>query len=122
MRISKATVEDLQKALESVNKKYNGNVIFNRLEAKRFTLKVKSSREAGAKLGYQVNKRGDRRKTTSACWHVHGDFFEALFEVNPQAVVYAGQKRITAEGGNWQDWNIGSIMSPLYFSEACECA
>lgn len=111
---------DLIKALEVVNKKYNNNVKFNRFDiisSNRigFTLKVKDSSGAGAKTGFSG------RKTVAACWHIHGDFFEALFDINIDAVVRTANKVITREEGNWQDWNIGSIMEPLYYSEACNC-
>lgn len=118
-----STGYELTKALEIINQKYNNNVIFNRepenisSNSVRFTLKVKNSSEIGARRGFIP--RG--RKMTSACWHVHGDFFEALLSINPKAVIKAGPKTIDINGGNWQDWNIGSIMQPMYYSEACEC-
>ena len=122
MRLSYATAEDLREALKAVNELYNDNIMFKRLDGKIFTLRVKDSKGAGARRGYNFTKSGERRRLISACWHVHGDFFEALFKVNPRAVVHAGRRKITAEGGNWQDWNIGSLITPLYHSEACDCA
>ena len=109
----------LQKALEIVNQKYNNNVIFKRLTPEgrryRFTLRVKDSKGDGAKTGYTG------RHTISACWHVHGNFFDALLEIKPDAVIQSASKTISSNGGNWQDWNIGSILNPLYFSESCNC-
>jgi hypothetical protein len=61
----------------------------------------------------------------SACWHVHGDFFDALFKIQPNAVVQVsagGETRnITIDGGNWQDMNIGSEVYPLMMSTLCGC-
>jgi len=61
----------------------------------------------------------------SACWHVHGTFFEKLLIVKPTARILstmAGKVlEITKDSGNWQDLNIGSDRNPVYASEACEC-
>jgi hypothetical protein len=80
-----------------------------------FTLRVKSSSGPGAKIGYSG------RKTISACWHVHGYFFEYLFLSYPGIYIISQGKKMTSNSDNWQDQNIGSIMQPLYFSEACNC-
>ena len=119
--ITNATIDQLRQAMEAVNKLYDGNVIFNRQPEPvgsrlRFTLRVKDSKGPGARRSHQG------RRMSSACWHVHGHFFEELFKVNPEAYVVAGGcKRISKDGGNWQDRNIGSRMFPMFFSEACRC-
>jgi len=116
------TIDDLKKALDKVNKDFNDNVMFNRYPEVvlknqiRFTLRVKDSKGPGHRIGYYK-----RQKLTSACWHVHGKFFEYLFEINPDAVIISAGKKVTNYNGNWEDWNIGSLMNPFYFSEACDC-
>lgn len=121
---------DLQKALDVVNEKYEGNVIFRRLEprGKRwlFTLKVIDSRAPGHRRGYpHFTKSGIGRRMPCACWHVHGDFFDALFDINEDAEIIVsgrdGKRCINKYGGNWKDSNIGSMMYPYYFSQACDC-
>lgn len=125
MKAKNATIGDLENALQVVNQKYQGNIRFKRLEQNgrgvNFTLTVNSSREPGHRLGfYGIN--GKQKRVSAACWHAHGDFFDALFTIAPDAVVRSqGDKVITKHQGNWQDWNIGSQMQPMYFSEACEC-
>jgi hypothetical protein len=115
------TLETLEKALVNVNKRYKGNVIFKRYPEKKgrqyhFTLKVKNSREPGARIGFEGHH------IRSACWHVHGNFFEEVFKLDPGATIISGGSLIiTKDAGNWQDRNIGSIMKPLYYSDACEC-
>ena len=114
--------EELQLALEKINHKYDGNVIWNRSPDQtdkrglvwKFTLRVRNSRGAGASIS------SSGRHSTSACWHVHGDFFDALFEINPNAIVVARGRKITKDFGNWSDYNIGSVMSPFMASEGCE--
>ena len=119
--ITNATTDQLRQALDEVNKLYDGNVIFNRQPEPvgsriRFTLRVKDSKGPRARL----SKQG--RRMTSACWHVHGDFFDTLIDLNHDIYIKTGgDKRVDYHGGNWQDWNIGSRMFPMFFSEACRC-
>ena len=128
MNIQKVTSEDLQKALFEVNKKYEDNIKFNNFKQKAsmtflVTLKCKDSKKAGHRRGAISNPEDNckGRLLINACWHVHGHFFEQLFKVNPNARVRTGKDLITIEGGNWQDRNIGSLIYPLWFSEACDC-
>ena len=116
----------LEEALEKINVKYKGNVIFNRLEPSSvnrslFTLKVADCKKAGARLGFSFKKDGKRRRLSSACWHVHGDFFDAVLEIAPEAIIKSAGKVISKDGGNWQDWNAGSTYNPAYMSELCDC-
>ncbi len=114
----------MNRALAIVNQKYNGNIEFNRFSHEgngfRFTLRVINSRLPGARLGFTG------KHLINACWHVHGNFFDALLNIYGHAKIKTAKRTIekTAEGqiiGNWEDWNIGSIMEPLYYSEACNC-
>ena len=117
----KCTQEDLFKALSIINLKYADNVQFNRFDFPNFTLRVKDSHKAGHRFGFNATASGKKRYLVSTCWHVHGDFFDALFKVNPDAYIWSGGRRIDITQGNWEDRNIGSVMSPLMYSDACEC-
>ncbi|MFA5321948.1 MAG: hypothetical protein WC373_04685 [Smithella sp.] len=115
-----ATFDELEKALVIVNKIYHGNVMFDRLDGasknrRNFTLRVKDSSGQGARRGFA------HQRMINACWHVHGNYFEALFKVNPAIWIATCGRRITNTSGNWIDRNIGSIARPLYYSEACDC-
>lgn len=120
-----ATVAEMVNALKIVNAKYAGNVCWNRFEPNgksvHFTLKVSKSKGPGHSIGYMELKTGGHAKLSYACWHVHGDFFDALIEVNPKARIRTAKTVIDATGGNWQDWNVGSIVRPMYYSEKCDC-
>lgn len=125
MYLKDGTIEELHKAMEEVNKRFDNNIEFNRVPEHygnkiRFTLKVKDSKKEGHRLGssYGDNKQ---RRLISACWHVHGYFFEEVFKINPNAMIISRNKEITKDYGNWEDDNIGSQMNPLYHSEACDC-
>jgi len=85
------------------------------------TLRVKDSHGKGAKLSYPNPSTGRQRHLINACWHVHGYFFEALLEINENIVIKTAGRTVDKNGGNWHDWNIGSMMYPMYYSEACDC-
>ncbi len=120
MKAYNVTESQLEQALTEVNKKYGNNVIWNRAPERqgrsyRFTLRVKDSHGKGARIGFTG------RAMVSACWHVHGDFFDALFEIEPDTRIISAGNEITINYGNWEDRNIGSIIHPMYYSEACNC-
>jgi hypothetical protein len=136
MLVSNTTIEQMNSALDIINQRYNNNIIWNRepeLVGKklRFTLRVKNSKGLGAKISYtSVPWGGKPRRSTSACWHVHGHFFDALLDINPSAVIQTNIKCESIpiykdEAGtvcnNWQDWNIGSVMYYIPYSTSCEC-
>jgi len=119
-----ATRKDLEKALENINGKYQNNIKFKRLDQigkkVHFTLTVESSKGPGHKTSASYFHRG--RKVAAACWHVHGDFFDALLAVNPEARINTmGKIWIDKNGGNWQDWNVGPPVSPIMISACCDC-
>jgi len=124
MLAGNVTVGELDKALEKTNERYEGNLIWKRSPERvgrrfRFTLTVKTSKGKGGRRGHSG------RRIAAACYHAHGDFFDNLLEIQPEAFVLVagakGQKRIDIDGGNWEDYNLGSNWRPLYASEACDC-
>lgn len=129
MLTKNVSFEELQKALEKTNKLFDGNIDFKDIRqvnknSIRFTLKVKNSKGKGSKKSityFPFENKVKMRNTANACWHVHGTFFEKLLEINPKAIIKSAGKTITGDGGNWQDWNIGSILFPVYYSDSCLC-
>ena len=121
MLVSGTKKDTIYEALDYVNEIYENNIYINdfkRYSDKRFrfTLRCKSSRGAGARLSWSG------RYTVSACWHVHGYFFDFLFELDKNTNIYVGRLGwIKNQGDNWQDFNVGSLMFPAYISELCNC-
>lgn len=108
--LTNATFSQLNEALRHLNKRYSGNISFNNLtqETKnrvRFTLKAKSG-EPGSRLSTSG------RRLPKASWHAHGYFFDALFALDPNIWVKSRGHKITKDAGNWEDFNVGSIMFP----------
>ena len=118
--IGKATYQEISQAIEATSARFNHNIESNRFEqdGKTFfvTLKAKDSHGEGARIGFTG------RALPNACWHVYGNFFDELFRQNPEIVVIALGKKITNDGGNWEDSNVGSLVHPRWFSEMCHCA
>lgn len=133
MLVKNAANTHLFQAMAIVNKKYGNNITWNREPEPhgsqlRCTLKVKSSKGSGAKVSYSSYHKP--RRTIAACWHVHGDFFDALLGIQPGAIITThtnkGITKIYADAtgdviDNWQDWNVGSYAYPVFFNESCEC-
>ena len=119
MKVRNISSIELQAALDKINIKYDNNIVFKRFDVLRkginFTLSVKNSKNPGSRKGIKGNRMA------SACWHVHGDLFDAILKINDQAIIIAPHNKIDFYGGNWEDYNIGSIMNPFYASEACNC-
>jgi hypothetical protein len=121
--ITNATKEQLERAMLHINRQYfNGNICFKGWKEQgrhlQFTLTVHDSKGPGSRHSHTG------RRIAAACWHAHGYLFEALFKVDPRIWVQVslhGNQRITIEGGNWQDRNIGSVAQPMLYSEACDC-
>lgn len=121
---------DMRLALFEVNRKYDGNVMFNRYDVKdkaiHFTLRVKSNEGPGHRMSVPRRGTGTQRRLVSACRHVHGNFFNALLSINPYAVIITSfgvgsARKITADGRSWQNINIGSQTFPFLQSQTCEC-
>ena len=114
-----ATAQQLHDALKHVNTLFSDNIVFKSGPTQtgnrqQFTLTVKDSSAPGGRLSHTGNR------VSAACWHVHGRFFEYLFSDGVELII-AGDKRMQSNLDNWQDWNIGSMMQPMYYSEACNC-
>lgn len=110
-----ATETQLRKALQTVNKQRGYKLRFNRFDRKgkyvNFTIET-DSKIPGAR------KSHSGRNLPKASWHAHGFLFEEILKLNKESVIISkGTKKITINGGNWEDSNIGSMFKPCYFSE-----
>lgn len=128
MLVRNTNMREIKRALSILNKKYKGNITLIEMKnankkktAFRFRLWCKDSHKPGARLSQSRSSLGNRKHFPAVCWHGHGDFWDILFALNPNAKVWA-HKWITKDKGNWEDRNIGSMFDPLLYSEACECA
>jgi len=125
MILSNCTKADIDKALEAVNRVFGGNIrIKNYCQLSgtglrhRVTLRVIDSHGDGAHLSRYMEAFGHKaRHTISACWHVHGKFFDNL----PHRTKITSMGKVTMAGDLWNDFNVGSVLYPIYASDSCEC-
>ena len=66
------------------------------------------------------------RRVHAVCWHGHRDFYRAIFEAAPDAVIITARARYNGADHFEQtyeqtDGNIGSQAQPMYYSDACDC-
>ena len=123
MHIVGVTDAELDAALAAVNQRFGGNIRWNRHDAVNracttweVTLRCYSSRASGHGISYSP-ATGSWRNLATACWHVHGYFFDAL---PPHARINARGQPFSP-GDPWRDFDVGSVVYPRYASEACSC-
>ena len=70
---------------------------------------------------------GKTRRVWATCWHGHRDFMRKVFDLTPAAKIrtvlakYDSQEDFEKTFERTGDVNIGSLMSPMYASDACMC-
>lgn len=124
MLIVGATRQQIIDALHKVNARFGNNITFRRLEWAGRTrdgrdkydvlLRVKDTSGPGAR------RSPAGKRMIYACWHTHGCFFDALGEL-PQRVDIKAEGRWFRAGDAWVDWNKGSLLAPVMYSEMCDC-
>ena len=120
MKIKGLSIEQLETALSNVNKKHgyklrfvdgiskNGNFLNCRLRSEKSNIEGASKSVSG-------------RNSVSASWHAHGYFFDELYDMNPNALIYSGGLKMMSKADNWQDYNLGSQINPCFASELSIC-
>lgn len=126
MKLYGVTKDQLEAIMLRVSRKrYRGNLEFVYVEQHRnhvqFTLRVKDSHDKGARLGHTG------RHMVSACWHAHRDLMREIFTQYPEARLISAQAVYNGAADFTQKYlatgykNIGSMMQPLTYEQACEC-
>ncbi len=124
-RISQATMIE---AMERVNAVYDNKIeyLYIEPEGTGFAFRIRATNKRGPGSKFSASsftlKDGSRRRVMGACWHVHGLLFDTIIELSPGSWITTGAAgRIDVNGGNWHDYNIGSMMYPMDASQQCEC-
>lgn len=128
MQLTGITLEQFHSVVETISiAAYDGNLAVsddakaisgNSCRARVVTV---SSRGTGARRSWSG------RHGKWACWHAYRDVMLALFEVNPNARIrtslanYRGRAGFMAEYPETAYKNIGSMVSPAYMPELCDC-
>jgi hypothetical protein len=109
-----ATRQTVIEAIEAINNEHDYSIGLNRNDqtGKWFNFTIASpSKVPGARVS------GSGRNLAKASWHAHGYLFDAIFAIEPDAIIQALGNKITKNAGNWQDVQIGSLYNPIYMSE-----
>src|SRR3989304_7695526 len=63
------------------------------------------------------------RRVSALCWHGHKLLFEALLEINPEAVIRTMHTNTTYSNDQreWAAPVIGPPIYPVRYSECCDC-
>ena len=120
----------IESAIWETRSVFGGNVEFRSIESTRTvpvpdhkpnrfraTLTVRDSAGIGASWNPVRNRR-----ISAACWHVHGTFFAILIRIDPAARIRTFAGTIDSNGGNWRDFDRGSLFEPWRASEGCKCS
>jgi len=81
---------------------------------------------AGVKVNYHPFV-GRRRRANAACYHAHGHFMRALFDMNPEGEIKTAVSRYKGVDGFEKNAyalgyrNVGSRMHPVQYRECCDC-
>ena len=89
-------------------------------------IKIKENKNY-QRVGFSKNKDGSRKKVNSICWHGYKDFLIEMYKYHPNARVVTAQATYLNKEDFEQKYpdtafnNIGSMVDPLYYSDACLC-
>lgn len=126
MIVANVTLAELESARARVSKQYGDNIIWNRApealnkrgDRWRLTIRCRSSKGLGHGVSRSALPFGGRpRRLPTACWHVHGNFFDAL----PACATILARGHAMRPQDSWKDYNVGSIVNPIFASESCDC-
>lgn len=121
--------EQISNAVTAISKAYENNVIFkngptslNRNgDRVTFALRTVFSKGSGSRRSWTG------RRMPVACWHVFRDVCLEIFKINSNAVirtsiaVYRGASDFFDKYPETGYNNIGSMIQPVYFKDACDC-
>lgn len=101
---------------------YSPEALNKRGDRIRARLAVASSRASGARRSW------NGRRMPCACWHAYRDVMYAVYAINPEATIRTGMAVYRGLDGFERDYpgtgsqNIGSVFSPAFMPELCECS
>ena len=115
MKAKNVTREQLDAALSAVNQAQGYSLRWNRSPEPHglfwhFTLRSERSKLHGAAVS------GSGRNTCAASWEAHGNFFNEVFALAPEAEIRTARATYT-KGVPWHDYNVGSLARPMYASQ-----
>jgi len=122
--VNRTTFESVVQRVSERN--YNGNIAYAHTSDQSDTrfrgrIVAKASRGAGTRRSWSG------RRGPWACWHVTRDVLTEFFNENPDAKVTTSMAKYIGKAGFLSEYpatayiNIGSMVSPAYMDELCDC-
>lgn len=135
MQITGITPDQFEYACAQAAKLYEGNLraeFGSRQSETRFRARVVPWHSGAGELPLGVPAPGARlswngRRIKASCWHAYRDVMYEVFKINPNArvatalAIYRGLEGFEANYPQTADQNIGSVFSPAYMPDLCEC-
>lgn len=127
MELIGITIDQFETAVHTVSARYGGNLIVHR-DAKAISGRSSRGRVVVRASGGEGARRSwSGRRGPWACWHAYRDVLSELFDVNPEARIrtslttYDGARGFQLNYPATAYKNIGSMVSPAYMPELCDC-
>jgi hypothetical protein len=135
MQITGITPLQFADAVRKVSVSYGDNLdyeVTSQQSSTRFRARVIPVVSGATTCSPGVSAPGARkswsgRRIKAACWHAYRDVMIEVFNINPSARIYTGMAKYKGIDGfnenypRTADQNIGSMMSPAYMPDLCEC-
>ena len=122
-------ITNFETILNEIKLKLNIDIDFNSISKNCFRVKLNKKKENKnyQRTGFYNNKDGSPRKINAICWHGYRDFINELYTINENLRIVSAQATYL----NKEDFlnkypdtaynNIGSIMQPMNYADACLC-
>jgi len=120
---------DFENSINQIANKLGIEIEYNSISGNCYRVKLIKKKESKnyQRKGFYNNKNGTPRKVHAICWHGYRDFLIELYKIYSDLRVFTAQ--ITYN--NKEDFelkypdtaniNIGSMVQPLNYDDACFC-
>ena len=115
--------------LSELGRRLNIEVDYNSISKNCFRVRLLKNKDYKnyQRIGFYNNKDGSLRKINAICWHGYRDFINELYTINENLRIVSAQATYL----NKEDFlnkypdtaynNIGSIIKPMNYADACLC-
>ena len=115
--------------LHEIKLKLNIDIDYNAISNNCYRVKLikKKENKNYQRKGFYNNKNGTPRKVNAICWHGFRDFLIELYKLNSSfrvvtaQITYNNKEDFELKYPDTANINIGSMVQPLNYGNACFC-